>query len=71
MKTKSRRRNHVCTSRAATSNLSNAGGDASVVLNEVKSRSGNEGFNAANDQYGDMLSFGIIYPSKVSRTALQ
>ncbi|MDG1462936.1 MAG: TCP-1/cpn60 chaperonin family protein, partial [Gammaproteobacteria bacterium] len=48
-----------------------AGGDASVVLNEVANGKGNYGFNAANDTYGDMVEMGIIDPAKVTRSALQ
>jgi chaperonin GroEL len=32
---------------------------------------GNYGFNAANGEYGDMVKFGIIDPTKVTRLALQ
>jgi chaperonin GroEL len=32
---------------------------------------GNYGFNAANDTYGDMIEMGILDPTKVTRTALQ
>ena len=51
--------------------VANAGGDASVVLNEVASGKGNYGFNAASDIYGDMVAMGIIDPAKVTRSALQ
>jgi len=51
--------------------VANAGGEASVVLNKVKEGSGNFGFNAANDQYGDMVEMGILDPTKVTRSALQ
>lgn len=49
----------------------NAGGEPSVVVNAVLNGSGNYGFNAANDTYGDMLEMGILDPTKVTRTALQ
>ncbi len=49
----------------------NAGGEPSVVVNKVLEGSGNFGFNAANDTYGDMLELGILDPTKVTRTALQ
>ena len=50
----------------------NAGVEGSVVVNKVKSESKSSlGFNAANDQYVDMLEAGIIDPTKVSRCALQ
>ena len=51
--------------------VANAGGDASVVLNEVAGGKGNYGFNAASDIYGDMVAMGIIDPAKVTRSALQ
>ncbi|MBB5203260.1 chaperonin GroEL [Inhella inkyongensis] len=49
----------------------NAGGEPSVVINAVLNGSGNFGFNAANDTYGDMIEMGILDPTKVTRTALQ
>ncbi len=51
--------------------VTNAGGDASVVLNAVAEGEGNYGFNAATGEYGDMVAFGIIDPTKVTRLALQ
>jgi chaperonin GroEL len=51
--------------------VENAGGEASVVVNAVSSGSGNYGFNAANDTYGDMLDMGVVDPTKVTRCALQ
>jgi chaperonin GroEL len=49
----------------------NAGAEASVVINAVKKGTGNYGYNAANDTYGDMLEMGILDPTKVARSALQ
>lgn len=49
----------------------NAGKDGSVVAEEVKKRSGSEGYNAATDTYVDMVKEGIIDPTKVTRSALQ
>ena len=50
----------------------NAGLEDSVVINEVKARkNNNEGFDAQNGNYVDMISAGIIDPTKVSRTALE
>ncbi|RYF07421.1 MAG: chaperonin GroEL, partial [Comamonadaceae bacterium] len=49
----------------------NAGGEPSVVVNKVLEGTGNFGFNAANDTYGDMLELGILDPTKVTRAALQ
>ncbi|MBU2286210.1 MAG: chaperonin GroEL, partial [Gammaproteobacteria bacterium] len=51
--------------------VNNAGGEASVVVNNVLAGKGNYGFNAQNDTYGDMLELGILDPTKVTRTALQ
>jgi len=51
--------------------VANAGGDASVVLNEVAQGKGNYGFNAATGEYGDMIEEGILDPTKVTRYALQ
>ena len=51
--------------------VANAGGEPSVVVNAVLAGSGNYGFNAANDTYGDMIDMGILDPTKVTRTALQ
>ena len=50
---------------------SNAGAEASVVVNTVKGGKGNYGYNAGNDTYGDMLEMGILDPTKVTRSALQ
>ena len=51
--------------------VSNGGGEASVVLNEVLKGKGNFGYNAASEEYGDMLKMGILDPTKVTRAALQ
>ncbi len=51
--------------------VSNSGGEASVVLAKVADESGNKGFNAQTDEYGDMIDMGILDPTKVVRTALQ
>jgi len=51
--------------------VTNAGGDASVVLNAVAEGKGNYGFNAATNEYGDMIEMGILDPTKVVRYALQ
>ena len=51
--------------------VSNAGEEASVVLDKVKAGKGNFGFNAATGEYGDMIKMGILDPAKVTRTALQ
>ncbi|MEL7024131.1 MAG: chaperonin GroEL [Pseudomonadota bacterium] len=51
--------------------VKNAGGDSSVVLNAVADGDGNYGYNAATGEYGDMIEFGILDPTKVTRFALQ
>ncbi|PCJ24476.1 MAG: chaperonin GroEL [SAR86 cluster bacterium] len=51
--------------------VANAGEEASVVLDKVKSGKGNYGFNAATGEYGDMIKMGILDPAKVTRTAIQ
>ena len=51
--------------------VTNAGGEASVVVNQVVRGEGNYGYNAADDTYGDMLSMGVVDPTKVTRCALQ
>ncbi len=50
---------------------SNAGDEASVVLNAVASSEGNHGYNARTSEYGDMIEMGILDPTKVTRAALQ
>jgi chaperonin GroEL len=49
----------------------NAGAEGAVVMDKVASLEGNNGFNAASGDYGDMLEMGILDPAKVTRTALQ
>ena len=52
--------------------VTNAGGEASVVVGKVKEdKTPNAGYNAASDEYVDMIKAGIIDPTKVSRCALQ
>ncbi|MBT8438397.1 MAG: chaperonin GroEL [Gammaproteobacteria bacterium] len=51
--------------------VSNAGDEASVVLNKVSEGEGNYGYNASNGEYGDMVEMGILDPTKVTRSALQ
>jgi chaperonin GroEL len=52
--------------------VANAGGEPSVVLNNVKTEGkGNYGYNAATGEYGDMIEMGILDPAKVTRVALQ
>lgn len=49
----------------------NAGSDGSVVLERIKTNKGAFGFNAATEEFEDLLKAGIIDPTKVVRTALQ
>jgi len=51
--------------------VTNAGEEPSVVLNRVAEGKGAFGYNAANGEFGDMIEFGILDPTKVTRTALQ
>merc|ERR1712146_528666 len=51
--------------------VSNAGKEPSVILEKIKNEKGNFGYNAATDEYGDMVKFGILDPTKVTRTTLQ
>jgi chaperonin GroEL len=48
----------------------NAGDSADVILNQVLSKTGNYGYNAANATYGDLVEMGVIDPTKVTKTAL-
>lgn len=50
--------------------VSNAGESADVVLAAVTAGTGNYGYNAASEQYVDMLVDGVIDPTKVAKTAL-
>jgi chaperonin GroEL len=49
----------------------NAGVEGSVVVEEVKKRKGNEGYNVATGEYEDLVKAGVVDPKKVTRTALQ
>ena len=51
--------------------VANAGEEGSVVLNNVLGKDGNHGYNAGTGEYGDMISMGILDPTKVTRVALQ
>ena len=50
---------------------SNAGVEGSIVVDKVKHAKGAFGFNAATEEYEDLLKAGVIDPTKVVRTALQ
>ncbi len=49
----------------------NAGVEGSVVVQEVKRRKGNEGYNVSTGTYEDLVKAGVVDPKKVTRTALQ
>jgi len=49
----------------------NAGVEGSIVVQEVKSRKGAEGYNVATGDYSDLLKAGVVDPTKVTRSALQ
>ncbi|MFN9369288.1 MAG: chaperonin GroEL [Planctomycetia bacterium] len=50
---------------------SNAGQDGSIVCEKVLAGSGNFGYNAASNEFEDLVKAGVIDPAKVTRTALQ
>ena len=49
----------------------NAGKEGSVIVQEVLSRKGNDGYNVADDKFEDLYKAGVIDPTKVTRSALQ
>ncbi len=49
----------------------NAGVEGSLVVQEVKKRKGNEGYNVATGEYVDLVKAGVVDPKKVTRSALQ
>src|SRR5262245_9262317 len=49
----------------------NAGDEASVVVNKVVEGKGNYGYNAQDGEYGDLVQMGVLDPTKVARAALQ
>jgi chaperonin GroEL len=49
----------------------NAGVEGSIVVQEVKRRKGNEGYNVGTGEYEDLVKAGVVDPKKVTRTALQ
>jgi chaperonin GroEL len=51
--------------------VQNAGMEGAIVVNKVKEGKGDFGYNAASDQYGNLMSMGVIDPVKVVRIALQ
>jgi chaperonin GroEL len=51
--------------------VANAGGEGSIVVNKVREGKADFGYNARNDKYENMLTAGVIDPTKVSRVALE
>ncbi len=51
--------------------VGNAGGEASIVLEQVRTGEGAYGYNAATDTYEDLVAAGVIDPTKVTRSTLQ
>ena len=51
--------------------IKNAGGEPSVILNEVKNGFNDYGYDARNEKFGSMIEMGIVDPKKVSRVALE
>jgi chaperonin GroEL len=49
----------------------NAGAEGALVVEEVKKRKGNEGYDVSTEQYTDLVKAGIVDPTKVTRSALQ
>ena len=49
----------------------NAGVEGSIIVEEIKRRKGNEGYNVSTGQFEDLLKAGVVDPKKVTRTALQ
>jgi chaperonin GroEL len=49
----------------------NAGVEGSIVVDKVKNLKGSFGFDAAAEEYADLMKAGVIDPTKVVRTALQ
>jgi chaperonin GroEL len=49
----------------------NAGAEGALIVQEVKARKGNEGYNVATGEYVDLVKAGIVDPTKVTRSALQ
>jgi chaperonin GroEL len=49
----------------------NAGQEGAVVVQAVASKKGSYGYNAATEEYGDMIQMGVVDPTKVVRSALE
>ena len=51
--------------------VTNAGREAALIVERVKSGKGSEGYNVATDKFEDLIASGVVDPTKVTRTALQ
>jgi chaperonin GroEL len=51
--------------------VANAGQEPAVVVGRVAGGEGSFGYNAATEEYGDMVAMGVIDPTKVTRLGLQ
>lgn len=51
--------------------VENGGKNSAIVIEQIQKENFNIGYNAANEEFGDMYDFGIIDPAKVTRSALQ
>jgi chaperonin GroEL len=51
--------------------VTNAGLEGSIVVQKIREESGDYGFNARTEQYGNLIQDGVIDPTKVARTALE
>jgi chaperonin GroEL len=49
----------------------NAGKEGALIVEEIKKRKGNEGYNVATGEYEDLVKAGVVDPTKVTRSALQ
>ncbi|PTY00265.1 chaperonin GroEL [Spartobacteria bacterium LR76] len=49
----------------------NAGKEGALIVQEVKKRKGNDGYNVATGEYEDLIKAGVVDPAKVTRSALQ
>ena len=49
----------------------NAGLEGAVIVNDVQSKKGNNGFDVATEEYTDLIKAGVVDPAKVTRSALQ
>ncbi len=49
----------------------NAGQEGALIVQEIKKRKGNEGYNVATGEYEDLVKAGVVDPTKVTRSALQ